>query len=453
MSIPRALLAAALMLSLCALGAEPGREGWWWSPPSNVVSRIAIGPRGKLRTADGACVSGTGEPCEAIEQPRPLERNGHFRVADVATTGDGNIWTVGSFAWTVDFAPEGPSQPRRVAPNDAENAFLRKQAPDGRLLWARTWGGSAHRLFTANRRVSVLGTFRGAVDFDPGPGRDVRTNPARGAPLDEAPASHFIAHYTEEGAYRGVWVIPSWLPITAAMSSAGEMAIAGSFSGAEELDPSSGRRVFRAAAARDAFVTVMRPDGAYGYTRTLPALRMADLRYSEDGTLWALANPLGPDGQTAFDSFLLRVSQKGMESVRMYLGTSPSQGRGLSILGAFPDGGLLLGGNAGRSLMAPVGRDLRPSEQRSEESAILATRISHDGTPVWTLLLPSSASLESAVLLDSRVCLSMRLKGGPYDFSLGGEPIPVGSPSINGSSTALIGCIEESALRLPLKTR
>jgi hypothetical protein len=380
-----------------------------------------------------------------------MEENGHFRVADIATTADGSVWTVGSFAWTVDFAPEGPPQPRRADPNEAGNAFLRRQAPDGKLLWARAWGGTALRLFVSKARAAVLGTFQGTVDFDPGAGRDLRTNPARGAPQEEAPASHFLAHYTDAGAYRGVWVLPSWLPISVAMSDSGEVAVAGTFSGSEDLDPSAGRRVFRAAGARDAFVTVMRKDGTYGFTRTLPALRIADVRYAADGTLWALANPLGPDGQTAFDVFLLRVSEKGMDVVRSYPGTSPSQGSGLSFLGVFPDGSLLLGGRAGRSLRAPLGRDLRPPEQRAQEQAILVTRVSREGSPEWTLLLPSSTSLQSTALFMTNICLGVRIKGGPYDFSFTGRAVPVGRPAVNDSSTALVGCIEESALRVPLQ--
>jgi hypothetical protein len=58
-------------------------------------------------------------------------------------------------------------------------------------------------------------------------------------------------------------VLPSWLDFSIAVGESGELAIAGSFSGSEDLDPSAGQRLFRAAGARDAFVTVMHhPDVA-----------------------------------------------------------------------------------------------------------------------------------------------------------------------------------------------
>jgi hypothetical protein len=439
---------AALLLSSEALGLASEERSWWSSVSSPMgLVRIAIGPEGDVRTQEGQCLSSEGEPCTEFPQPQPREQNGHFRVMDIRIAPNGDVWTVGSFAWTVDFAPEGPPQVRRAGENDSGMAFLRKQAPDGRLLFVRTWGGGAEQLFLSKAGVVVLGSFRGTVDFDPGAGKDVRTNPARRERADDPPASHFLVRYTEKGDYLGAWVLPSWLHFSVAVSHSGELVIAGSFSGSEDLDPSAGQRLFRAAGARDAFVTVMRPGGTYGFTRTLPALRISDVRYAPDGTLWALANPLGPDGQTAFDYYLLRVSQKGMEVVRTYPWTSPSYGSGLAILETFPDGGLLLGGQAGRSLLARSGHDFRVPEQRSRETSVLMTRLNGEGSAMWTVLFPPSTMLESAVAAGSRVCVSLSIAGGPYDFSLSGPALPVDDTAGNRHTSPLISCIKEQTLR------
>jgi hypothetical protein len=441
-----ALWSAAVLLSSEALGLASEERSWFSSVSSRGPVRIAVGSEGDLRTLDGQCLSSEGEPCADFPQPQPREQNGHFLVRDIRIAPNGEVWTVGSFAWTVDFAPEGPPQVRRVNPNTSEMAFLRKQAPDGRLLFVRTWVGSAEQLLLSKAGVAVLGKFYGTVDFDPGAGKDMRTNPARPERADDPPASHFLVRYTQKGDYLGVWVLPSWLDFSVAGSESGELAIAGSFSGSEDLDPSSGQRMFRAAGARDAFVTVMRPGGAYGFTRTLPALRISGVRYSLDGTLWALANPLGPDGRTEFDYYLLRVGQKGMEVVQTYPWTSPSYGSGLVILETFPDGGLLLGGEAGKSVLATVGHDFRLPEQRSRETSVLMTRVTGEGSPVWTVLFPPSTMLESAVASGSRVCISLGIAGGPYDFSLAGPAEPVGEPAVNGYTTRLVGCIKEQTL-------
>src|SRR5690349_8693185 len=123
-----ALWSAAVLLSSEALGLA-SEERSWWSSVSSVKGpvRIALGPEGDVRTSDGQCLSSEGEPCADFPQPVPREDNGDFQVTDIRIAPNGDVWTVGSFAWTVDFAPEGPPQVRRVNPKDSEMAFLRKQ--------------------------------------------------------------------------------------------------------------------------------------------------------------------------------------------------------------------------------------------------------------------------------------------------------------------------------------
>src|SRR5690606_33500486 len=87
--------------------------------------------------------------------------------------GDGHIYLSGSFAFTVDFDP-GPGQSLRTS-NGAVDAFVAKFTLGGDLVWARSFGGSsleyADRIATGpTGNVIVAGQFRGAADFDPGPG-------------------------------------------------------------------------------------------------------------------------------------------------------------------------------------------------------------------------------------------------------------------------------------------
>lgn len=436
-----------------ALGEEarPPLPGWWTEALTASAYRFALGPGGELRTEGGECLSAEGKPCAGFAQPVPVQDNGHFVVADIKITPSGEIWTVGDFAWTVDFAPEGPPQVKRVGENEQGHAFLRKQAPDGRLLWVKTWPGRASGLIVSERAITVLGQFRGTVDFDPGAAKDVRRNPlppvrpGEQAP-DEPRPGRFVAHYTPQGEYRGVWILPSWLAASVTVSpTTGALALAGSFTGTEDLDPSSGRHVFRAAGARDAFITFMKPGGAYGSTRTWPSLQLSGLRYAQDQTVWTLANPLAPDGFLAFDYLLFQVDTPPGRVAWMRTDTSPSFGTGLALVEVSPDGGALLAGTAGGSLRASRGKDLRsPSQrQRAAGKTSLLTRCAPGGRPVWTLVLPDDTIIDTVASKGSRICLSLRLHGGPYDLSLSTEPAWVGRPVNEQEWTRVIGCFDE----------
>ncbi|MBM7112116.1 hypothetical protein [Archangium primigenium] len=407
-----------------------------------------------LRTPEGQCLTVEGRACAPIAPPTPVEDNGHFVVTHLWIAPSGALWSVGNFAWTVDFAPEGPPQVRRVGPNESEHAFLRKQAPDGRLLWVRTWPGSAERLTVSEQGVTVSGHFRGAVDFDPGPGTDVRRNPvppvAPGEPPpDEPRRGRYVSRFTHDGAYRGVWILPSWLEASVTVSPSGATALLGSFSGAEDLDPSSGRHVVRAVDRRDGFVTFLTPEGRRRVTRTWPSRRFAQAGYDENGVLWALINPLAPEGVVTSDYALIRVEPGGERVLWSLPDTSPSFGTSLGLIELASDGGALVAGLAGTGLHAPRGKDLRPPDQRrrAEKHGPLLTRLSPQGQPEWTLRFPDHTQFQGVVRAGSRLCMTLQVQGGPYDFSFSAEPFWVGRRSTGGDPmTRVIGCIEERLL-------
>lgn len=92
----------------------------------------------------------------------------------IATDDSGNVYTAGIFGLTVDFEP-GPGV-YNLTSNGGEDIYLAKYTPSGTLIWAKSWG---HNLYTEGNpelsldsagNIYISCTFRGTVDFDPGPG-------------------------------------------------------------------------------------------------------------------------------------------------------------------------------------------------------------------------------------------------------------------------------------------
>lgn len=85
----------------------------------------------------------------------------------------GNVYATGYFSTTVDF-DAGPGVFNLTSAN-AEDAYLAKYDPAGRLIWAKAIGdfryqaGNALAL-DAGGNIYVTGVFFGTTDFDPGPG-------------------------------------------------------------------------------------------------------------------------------------------------------------------------------------------------------------------------------------------------------------------------------------------
>jgi hypothetical protein len=81
----------------------------------------------------------------------------------------GNVYTVGSLQGSVIFI--GPANTAAVgASAGAEDIFVTKNAPDGRFIWARRYGGTGSDIasdisITSSGRVFVTGTFQGSFSM------------------------------------------------------------------------------------------------------------------------------------------------------------------------------------------------------------------------------------------------------------------------------------------------
>ncbi len=90
-----------------------------------------------------------------------------------AIDNSGNIYTIGSFAMTVDFDPGSGSY--NLASAGYEDIFIQKLDANGNFIWAKSMGGTSHDIGNSiaidnSGNIYTTGDFGGTVDFDPGSG-------------------------------------------------------------------------------------------------------------------------------------------------------------------------------------------------------------------------------------------------------------------------------------------
>jgi hypothetical protein len=143
------------------------------------------------------------------------EDNGHC----VAVDNVGDVYVTGLFQDIVDFDP-GDGIEEYTASGQA--AFFSKFDSSGSFQWALTWGNNHNAkgndiAFDTSGFVYVLGEFNSLIDFDPGPGVEVRwTNGSTGA---------FISKFDQSGSFIGDF---------------GDLYVAGRFHGTADFDPGPG---------------------------------------------------------------------------------------------------------------------------------------------------------------------------------------------------------------------
>jgi hypothetical protein len=102
-------------------------------------------------------------PSGALAWATPL---GGARLKSVAVDSSYNIYAAGTFSGA--FTPGCGTSP---VPADAQHrSFVARLTPSGSVAWAETFGGSAKSIAVApNGDIHVVGTFTGAIDFEPDP--------------------------------------------------------------------------------------------------------------------------------------------------------------------------------------------------------------------------------------------------------------------------------------------
>jgi hypothetical protein len=93
--------------------------------------------------------------------------------------------------------------------NGPTNFFLAGFAPDGFMLWLKTWGGPSHSYvsgltYDPAGKLYCCGGFLGVVDFDPSPGKEL----ARCA--DPGSSNSYISTFDTNGNYEGVEILSDY---------------------------------------------------------------------------------------------------------------------------------------------------------------------------------------------------------------------------------------------------
>jgi len=102
---------------------------------------------------------------------------GQIALNSLALAPSGNIVIAGFYSDTVDFDPGTASDLHFTATADQNDAYVVELAPNGTLVWARTFSGNPGAFATGvgvavdgAGAVYASGSFLGDVDFDPGAG-------------------------------------------------------------------------------------------------------------------------------------------------------------------------------------------------------------------------------------------------------------------------------------------
>lgn len=177
---------------------------------------------------------------------------------DVAVDGNGNVYTTGFFANTVDFNP-GTGINRIKAPGapDTQNIFVSKLNASGNYVWAVQMGGNSADFgysidLDASGNVYTTGNFSGTADFNPG---SAKYNLASAGAGDA-----FVSKLNSLGAF--VWAVrlggaDDERANCIEIDASGDILSTGTFIGTADFNPGSGAFNLTSAGGVDAYIHKM----------------------------------------------------------------------------------------------------------------------------------------------------------------------------------------------------
>jgi hypothetical protein len=192
----------------------------------------------------------------------------------VASDGFGGVYVTGEFTHIADFDPgpgviEYTSCPEETGPRDD---FLSKFDTYGNFQWVRVWGSEEHNEYAtaistgAGGDLFITGRFGDAVDFDPGPGTDIRSpvGDNDGYLTRFNPAGDFVSVLTWGGTV-------SVYPKDVQSNASGDIYITGRFTGTADFDPGPGVVEYTATGGKwdeDIFLSRFDANGVFQWART-----------------------------------------------------------------------------------------------------------------------------------------------------------------------------------------
>jgi hypothetical protein len=160
---------------------------------------------------------------------------------NIAFDSFGNLFVVGTFKWAADLDP-GDGEDWHYA--DYRGNYISKFNIRGDFIWAKSWQDASLYwkrnvlCIDDSGNIFITGGFSGTVDFDPGPGTDLRT--AQGHPRM---TDTYICKYDIDGNYLGVITFGAAIAdygMGIAVSDSGTVYTSGVISGSVDFDPGPG---------------------------------------------------------------------------------------------------------------------------------------------------------------------------------------------------------------------
>ena len=195
---------------------------------------------------------------------------GQDRADDMAIDGSGNVYVVGYFTGTVDFAQDWGGDDSRTSAG-VNDIFVTKVNADGTYGWSHSIGGTGYDCgygVTAdgNGNVYVTGAFNGTVNFAQDWGESESKTSAGG---NDA----FVTKVNSDGTYgwtRRMGSTGHDLGFAMATDNSGNLYVTGAFNGTVNFAQDWGESESKTSAGgNDAFVTRVNADGTYGWTHRM----------------------------------------------------------------------------------------------------------------------------------------------------------------------------------------
>jgi gliding motility-associated-like protein len=179
----------------------------------------------------------------------------------------GNVYATGYFSTTVDF--DAGTGVFNLSAVNAEDAYMAKYDPAGKLIWAKNIGdfryqaGNALTL-DANGNIYVTGIFFGTTDFDPGPGVSNLVSAGN--------EDIFVCKYDNTGNF--IWAKKFGGPTNdfcnaIKLDATGNIFINGYFEGTADFDPGIGVFNLVSAGSTDIFICKLNKDGILQWAKQI----------------------------------------------------------------------------------------------------------------------------------------------------------------------------------------
>lgn len=223
---------------------------------------------------------------------------GACSVRGAHADANGGVYVIGHFLNDIDLDP-GPGVDMHSVGADlgARGAFLLRLGPAGEYLWGRSWGPAVMALGLGRSEdgsVFVSGSFRGAVDFDPGPGVDVQE-----ATKFVGGSSAFLSRFDADGNY--LWG-RTWgdggsaFGHHVAINAVGDAVVGGRVENTVDLDPGPIMQLHETQGPADFQVSRFTADGSLVFAFGLEGAGYENVNgvdFAPDGHVWVLGDTNG----------------------------------------------------------------------------------------------------------------------------------------------------------------